>query len=328
MMKRILTILWVTLIFVSLISVMLAVTGRLAWERYYSMLTVEPEESETSAPDLFPETDALATDGDGMPVLSPTRDVFHVLLVGVDDPPDTSSCRADAVLLLSVNRKSRKIVLCSILRDLLVSVEGHGQGKLNSAYFYGKEELLRATLRQNFNLEIPYYVTVDFRAFEGVVDALDGVSVPLSPREAAAVNRICREEKTTSAILPESEGTYRLNGAQALAFARDRGSATGDFDRTRRQRLLLSSLLNERKNASLISLLAAADGILPYISTNLSSEQLRSIVTELPEWMEYTFVPESVPGDGNFSFDTHRGTSVIRIDRRKIITDLHEKLYE
>lgn len=328
MKKRMISILATAGLVISLISVISVIAERLVWERYYSMLSVEPEKTEASSVDLFPRTDILSADEDGLPVLSPTRDVLHVLLIGVDDPPDTAACRSDAVVLLSVNRKSKRIVLCSFLRDLLVSVEGHGQTRLNSAYFYGKEELLCATLRQNYNLEIPYFITVDFRAFEGIIDGLGGVSVTLSPREASAVNRICNEEGTKPSLLPESEGTYRLNGAQALAFARDRGSATGDFDRTRHQRVLLSALFEERKGSSYISLLAAADEILPFISTNLSLEEVRSIVSTLPEWMEYPLVTVSVPGDGNFSFDTHRGMSVIRVDRTKVIADLHENLYQ
>lgn len=328
MKKRIISIFMAALIFVSLLSVLFAVIQRLMWDRYYSMLSVVPEKAEASSPVLFTETDVLPIDGDGNPVMLATRDVFHVLLIGVDDSPDTDACRADAVIVLTVNRKSRKIILCSLLRDLLVSVDGHGQAKLNAAYFYGKEELLCTTLRENFNLEIPFYVTVNFRAFEGAVDALGGVSIPLSAREAAAVNRICREEGNISSVLPEAEGTYRLNGAQALAYARDRGSATGDFDRTRHQRLLLSSLLEERRENSVISLLAAADVILPYISTNLTSEELRSILLRLPEWMQYSITPESVPGDSDFYFDTYRGASVIRIDRKRTIKILYEKLYE
>ncbi len=286
-----------------------------------------PSETEEYTPEIFGDLPHPIPDEKGLPILSDTVSVFHILLIGTDARTPGDPCRSDAILLLSVNRQSRKIVACSLLRDILVTIEGHGENKLNASYSFGGAELLMDTLRHNFNLQIRRYISVDFSAFIRVIDLLGGISLPISADEARFVNRVCREMGDSLSRIPEKDGVYQLNGMQALTYARDRSSAKGDLDRTDRQRKLLQAMLDKYKGASLSEFFTLLDAVLPCVSTNISATELKSMITFLPEWMNYQTVLCSVPKGNAFSFDTVRGMSVIRLDPEVNISYLFEQIY-
>ncbi|MBO4383294.1 MAG: LCP family protein, partial [Clostridia bacterium] len=94
-----------------------------------------------------------AEDGDapeGEQVVAPTdigKDVFSILLIGVDSRQDTYTGRSDSQMLISMNSKSRKLVICSILRDCYVSIPGQGHNRINAAYAFGGTSLLTQTIQ-------------------------------------------------------------------------------------------------------------------------------------------------------------------------------------
>ena len=66
----------------------------------------------------------------------------------------------------------QKPKLISFMRDTFVDIPGVGPNKINAAYAYGGAELVRETLKQNFNLDTKYYAKVDFQSFEKIVDSM------------------------------------------------------------------------------------------------------------------------------------------------------------
>ena len=96
---------------------------------------------------------AEASSGDQ--IVAPTNiadDVFTILLVGVDSYHDTYTGRSDVQMLMSINQKSKKLVLCSILRDSYVAIPGHGNNRINAAYGEGGTNLLTQTIKNNFGI--------------------------------------------------------------------------------------------------------------------------------------------------------------------------------
>lgn len=270
-------------------------------------------------------------DAEGTPILSDTRDVTNILLIGTDGSTPEEYCRSDAMLLLSVNRRTRRIVCSSLLRDCYVALEGHENNRLNIAYSIGGAEFLLSTLRKNFNLDVSYYITVDFSSFAEIVDILGGVELEISPQEARVMNDIISNMNSSLGkqipLVPERQGSTCLNGYQALAYARDRTSANGDFDRTRRQRTLIHTLMNKVKDASFPQLIRLLDRVVPYVTTNISLSLFKALLAEMGEYSSYEWVFQSVPVQGSFSFQTIRNMAVITLDFKKNTDHLYQTIY-
>jgi LCP family protein required for cell wall assembly len=151
----------------------------------------------------------------------PTNDgpAENFLLVGSDsregvDPGDASlgevaGQRSDTIMLLR-REKNGGAALMSLPRDLWVEIPGKGEGKINGAYS-GGPQLLAKTITETFGIPVHHYVEVDLAGFKRVVDAVDGV-------------RICFlfATRDTNSGLNQQPGCHKLDGTQALAYARSR----------------------------------------------------------------------------------------------------------
>ena len=264
---------------------------------------------------------------DGLTVISDTAAVQNFLLIGTDARTPGEACRSDAMILISLNRASKKIVACSLLRDMLVTIDGHGRNRLNSAYSFGGVDLLLKTLKDQLNLDISSYVSVDFSSFSEIIDLLGGVDLSVSSEEAKVMNEMCAQQNSGVSKIPLKDGVYHLNGTQALAYARNRSSANGDFDRTQRQRNLIEALMKKLKNASALELLQLLYVILPNVTTNISEENFKVLVSGLTEYSHYQRIFTSIPQSGTFSFVTVRGMAVIDVDFPSNIRYLSEQIY-
>ena len=278
---------------------------------------------------LVPESpDPPPVNEEGFRLIRDTGAVRNYLLIGVDARSPGEPCRSDAMMLISVNRQKKRIVACSILRDLLVKIPGRGAHRLNSAYAFGGPDLLLETLRKNFNIEVCSYLSVDFAAFSSVIDLLGGVDVTVSEAEISVMNEMCGQAGSGVTKIPLKEGTYRLNGAQALAFVRDRSDASGDFDRTSHQRQVLDAVVRKLRSVSPFELLNLAYEVFPKITSNLSLEEWKDLLVALPDYLKYTTVFTAIPQSGTFSFATVRGMSVIDLDSDANVRFLSEQIYE
>ena len=160
-----------------------------------------------------------------------------VLVMGLDyrdweagDPP-----RSDTMLLFTLDPLTNTAGILSIPRDLWVNIPGYDYAKINTAYFLGEVNNLPGggpglaveTVKQFLGVPINYYAQIDFNAFVRFIDEINGVKITV-------------EEPMTIAILGSNKkvelepGTYTLPGDHALAYARNRKTDGGDFDRARR----------------------------------------------------------------------------------------------
>ena len=161
-------------------------------------------------------------------------DAFHILLIGQDQRPGEPGKRSDSLILCSILPREKKMILTSFLRDLYVKIPGYGYERINAAYAIGGADLLDKTLAENFGIHVDGNIEVDFEHFPRIIDELGGVRLELRADEAREISRLSD---------PVEEGMQRLNGAQALVYARIRRlDADSDFSRTLRQRKLLTAL--------------------------------------------------------------------------------------
>jgi LCP family protein required for cell wall assembly len=143
------------------------------------------------------------------------------------------SGRADALQLVVLDAARRRGSILSFPRDSYVPIPGHGTNKINAAMAFGGPPLLVATFERLTGLTIDYYVLTSFDGLTDMVNKVGGVQVNVDMN---------LRDRFAGAFL--DKGRRKLNGGQALAYARARKTLPGgDFDRSRHQgQLLLSGL--------------------------------------------------------------------------------------
>ena len=239
-----------------------------------------------------------------------TREEIAELKVGIEGGPDGSGRRADTAILMHLDSDWSRATLVSFPRDSLVEIpeftnsEGKTtraqQNKLNAAYAIGGPQLLVSTIEQNTDLRIDHYVEVGFDGFVKAVDAVGGVDV-------------CTEEAISDrrSGLELAAGESRLDGAQALAFARARYfDPTADIGRMGRQQQLLASLFNEATSTGVllnpIRLNSLLDATLSSISTDpgFDRQLMLNLATKMRDVAGGEVVFTTVPiGDANNRID-------------------------
>ncbi|MBE1456475.1 LCP family protein required for cell wall assembly [Nocardiopsis terrae] len=154
----------------------------------------------------------------------------------------TPGQRSDSIMLVRLNHERDHLTVVGIPRDLWVEVPGEGEDKINAAYAYGGPQLAVQTVESVTDVRIDHYVEVDFSGFVDVVDSLDGIDVCLP--EAI---------EDPKAHLDMAAGTHRVDGTEALAFARTRATPRGDLDRIDRQQQVLSAMLDRAMSTETLS---------------------------------------------------------------------------
>ncbi|MFR2534663.1 MAG: LCP family protein [Clostridia bacterium] len=193
----------------------------------------------------------------------------NIALLGLDTREDTfSGSRSDCIIIVSINNKTNDVKLLSVYRDTYLDIEGHGLDKVTHAYAYGGPRLALNTLNKNLDLNITEFVTVNFETVKTVVNALGGVVIDVTDAEATQISGISKG------------GRYTLNGDQALAYSRIRKIDT-DYKRTERMRTVLNAVFNKAKSRGLTELNDLTDIIFPHLSTNISKNEIISLLPNL-----------------------------------------------
>lgn len=249
-----------------------------------------------------------------------TSTVRNVLLIGIDDDGSAGS-RSDTIMIASIDTRSRTIRLCSILRDNYVSIPGHDSSRINSAYAYGGAELLMQTIEKNFRIDIDDYVSIDMEAMISVVDAIGGVTINITEKEAYQINRYSYSKSPDV-----SAGEQRLDGRQAVEYARIR-KIDSDFGRTNRQRTLINAIVRECRELSPFKLFSLVNTVSPYLTTNMSSTEIASLGLKVLPAMSNEMEQLSIPIDGAYESATKRDMAVLVPNLPKNAAALREFLY-
>ena len=298
-----------------------------------------PEQTEEQPADqpAMEEIDLHGTYGTkDLPRICDTKDVTNVLLLATDARKKGTAGLSDVMMLVSINQKTGKIVLCSFLRDLYAHyptspknpING-GYDKLNHAHAYGGPTLTMAVLKETFNIDVKYYAKVDFSAFVEVVDAMGGLDLYLSAAEVSFINKNeagsaadSGNKGYTVSPLKAQAGVHHLNGVQALTHARNR-TIGSDFQRTERQRALISAMITKAKSLSLSQMMNLLDVFLPLITTNMTKDMLKDMVGNLPAMLGYEIESTKIPQEGTYNSINYN----LIPNLKKNCLPLYEKIY-
>lgn len=278
--------------------------------------------------------------------------VVNILLVGIDTRETDLSeglQQGDVQLILSINKNDGSVKLTSILRDLYVNIPGYkNMNRINVAYARGGGQLAMRTVNKNFDMNIEYYATINFYGLASIIDAIGGIDIELTKKEANAINAYLKKhppkydntDGSTRVPLEKRSGVQHLDGVQAVMYARVR-SIDNDFQRTARQRKLLELLLNKiMQDMTIDKLISLMETSLPYVNTNvglntmleLAMGLLSSGIVQRAQNGEQLIQQHRIPMDETWKYDTTSGGSSVvafRSTKRKTenIQALHEFIY-
>ena len=251
---------------------------------------------------------------------------LNVLLIGVDQAQSGQNGRSDTMMLASIDPAQGSVRLVSFLRDLYVPIPGHGRSRLNAAYFYGGERLLKETLEKQFGVTIDRTVTVRFSVLEELVNQLGGIEIELEEKERVHLNRLLEEAGLTNEVLTQA-GIQRLNGRQALMYSRIR-KIDDDFHRTSRQQAVIAAMLGQMAGMSRWELFRLAVSHLNKVDTDLSIGDLSRLAPLFGKLSDLKIQTAHVPFEGTFSDETVNGMMVLQANpeanRRKLEAFLAE----
>ena len=257
--------------------------------------------------------------------------VINVLLIGTDSRSNDDRGRSDSMILVSLNKNTKQVIMTSFLRDIYCNIPDIENTRLNHAYAYGGPDLLIRTLESNFKVRIDRYVRVNFYTFCDVVDAVGGVDIDVTDEEVPYVNSYLGEINSLEGYDRADgqlthAGKQTLNGRQALAYSRIRYIGT-DFARTQRQRTVLEDIIRKMKGLSLGELSDLLDVLLPKLATNMTEGEMFSFVVDSPVYLKYKVIQNRIPADGTWSFMTVRQMSVIDVNFDENIEELRKTIY-
>ena len=297
-------------------------------------LTGEETVTETEELPLPPEHNG-EIGANNLPLICNTKDVTNILLMATDARGNEAG-RSDTMILLSINEKTNRIVLCSFLRDLYALYPQEPQSpvsgrydKLNHAHAYGGPELTMAVFKEAFNIEVSYYVKVNFNSFVTIVDAMGGLDMHLTAEEAWYINSKSASDEMMLLFpnhsrepLPSVEGTYRLNGLQSLCHARNRYIGS-DWARTQRQRNLISQMVVQARGLSLTEIDSFLNQTLPLVTTNIPKDQLKKFVGNALSYIKYEIESTRLPLNGTYQSINYNLVPDLEVN----CNDLYEKIY-
>lgn len=170
--------------------------------------------------------------------------IKHILVVGEENITDGQYSRADLNILVTVNTQSKTVYVTDLHRDMLVNYHGE-KSKLSGLYAVHGMEASKEVVEDMAGISIDSTVKVNFQQFENVVDAIGGLEINLTKKEAGYLNKTnyIRDKKYRNV----KEGVQKLNGQQVLGYARIRKvkSASGkqdSFGRGERGMTILSAM--------------------------------------------------------------------------------------
>ena len=255
----------------------------------------------------------------------PTEEWFNVLLLGSDEHNASESTRTDSIIICSINKKTGEVKLSSIMRDTAVTypeISGQDYYRINTANYFGGELLAVRTVNRLLNMNIQYYVRVNFYGFQEIAELLGGIDIDITENERQEINyrvwevhRLAETYGIDESNLPLEElleygANTHLDGRQTLAYARIR-KLDSDYARTDRQRKVLTALLAKVRGADLATLTNLAGTALKYIHTNLDPVETLNIAHIVTGSSLTNVQTMLLPVQGTYTQDTRQGQDML-----------------
>ena len=223
-----------------------------------------------------------------------TDEVYTIYVSGIDTRGEmTASSRSDVNIILTVNTRTKQILMVSTPRDYFVplSISNGVPDKLTHAGIYGVNVSMD-TLNMLYDININYYFRLNFAGFEKIIDALGGITV----------NSDYEFDSQNTKGYHFNKGENHLNGEQALVFTRERYAfKEGDRQRGRDQMAVIQGVVDKATQpAFLKNYLSVMDSLDGCFETNVPYDIIASLVRkQLDEGGSWQVLSYSTDGTGD-----------------------------
>ena len=231
--------------------------------------------------------------------------VFNVYISGIDTSGSISNVsRSDANIIATVNTNTHEVLLTSIPRDYYVTLHSKGaKDKLTHSGIYGINETV-TTVEDLLDIDINYYVRVNFTTVIELVNTLGGIEV-------------YSDYDFTTQGYHFSKGYNTLNGEEALAFSRERHSfASGDNQRVKNQQAVIEAIIKKVLNSETLltrytSILDSLEGC---FQTNVEQDDISNLVKEqLNNMSSWKIKTNALTGTGSYGSTYSMGSTQLYI---------------
>ncbi len=257
--------------------------------------------------------------------------VFHFLLLGLEDEAQAEGAKkTDLMMLATMDTKNGELYLTTLLRDLLVQVPGSQDNIISAVYSEGGITLLYDTIEKNLGIRPDGYLLVEYAGFRDIIDLLGGVTVELTAKEAAYLNKtnyISMQENRTVV-----EGINQMNGDQALGYCRIRHVETqnkeyNDIGRTTRQRELLRTLFETLQKQSAADAYKLLKKCLSYVTTDITGDECTAYLEAILNMPDVQLTQHRIPMDDTYQTNVVRKMSVLVADMKLNRETLQKMIY-
>ncbi len=276
---------------------------------------------------------------------SPTPEgIHHYMLICIDQwnvkPEDLKNkpgYHTDGLMLVTVDEIAHRVMITSFIRDMLIVRPDGEWGRINNLFYLnGQDEkavdALLYTIDRHFDLNVEKFIMVDFSSVERIIDAVGGVDITITSREARYLkNYSISASSTTPAI--GGEGTYHFSGHAAVIYMRIRkvATATGatqDVGRTERDRIVLTTIADSLKDITYGGAMELLDVIMENtIMTNMTGDDYLSALLLALDMKGTAVEGIRMPVDGSYYLDSEAGMATQWIDPAVNREALHDFLY-
>ena len=301
-------------------------------------IPTEVTEPETTPPEtidmsgLTMETAPNMSNGD----LVEDKHVMNILLLGTDERQAefNTNSRSDVIILVSIDKNAKTVKLVSFSRGIAAPfMEGEYKGKyewLTNLHRWGGANMVLRAIQECFKIECDRFVRVNFNTVKTVVDAIGGVDMELTKKEADYLNWF-NDYKTNMATTTTQkrlvEGMNNLDGGIACHFARLR-AIDDDWARVQRQRKVILAVVDKLKGSDLMTLNNLCDLVLPLIETNLTKLEIAELILYSPKFIDSDFDQMTIPVANSYGGMTvMSGAGGWALDYKVNNAVLHEFLY-
>jgi len=222
----------------------------------------------------------------------PTEDPVNVLVLGLDKD-QSGTRRTDVILIASLDLKTKKMLMSSIPRDLMIDGK-----KINSFYQVEGIEGLKKRIENLTGLNIKRYVIVDYEIFKFLGDELGPIDV--------FVDRPMHYVDTAQGLeIDFSPGYYKMKGEELLAYLRFRKTAEGDIGRLDKQKVIIEKLAQKALKKDVFSLTELYREIRKRTDFNIEIGELVYMFSKIKTdfLIESISFPFSIGQDGNLYVD-------------------------
>ncbi len=262
---------------------------------------------------------------------------INILLLGIDRRGNKGwGYRTDTIIIVTVDPVNGTAGMLSIPRDLYLEIPGCKEDRINTANVYGYNRckypgggpaLLKRTIEYNFGIPIDYYIMVDFKGFEQIVDTLGGidVNVPRTLHDTRYPDPKPGDPYGMKTVHFDP-GWQHMDGKRALEYARSRMS-TSDFDRADRQQRILLAIRDKAMSLDLIpklpSLFATMGNM---VKTDMSLDEMIELARLAPQIDMNNIKRVVIKKPMVYGYKTEKGAAV-QLPKWELINPVIEDLF-